>query len=64
VIFFMDGLAIRPMLWEMCQRVADGGYLVLLPDLFYRSGLHPQMVPAQVFSPISPKSKRLGSKVL
>jgi carboxymethylenebutenolidase len=38
VIFFMDGPGIRPTMWEMGQRLADGGYLVLLPDLYYRSG--------------------------
>ena len=26
VIFFMDGLGIRPVLWEMGQRLADAGY--------------------------------------
>jgi len=49
VIFFMDGLGIRPTLWEMGQRLADGGYLVLLPDLYYRLGSYPPMIPAQVF---------------
>ena len=39
VIFFMDGLGIRPVMWEMGQRLADGGYLVLLPDLYHLSGL-------------------------
>jgi dienelactone hydrolase len=29
VIFYMDGLGIRPVMWEMGQRLADGGYLVL-----------------------------------
>lgn len=45
VIFFMDGYGIRPALWEMAQRLADGGYLVLLPDLYYRDGPYDQMVP-------------------
>ncbi len=38
MIFFMDGLGIRPAMWEMGQHLADGGYLVLLPDLYYRLG--------------------------
>jgi carboxymethylenebutenolidase len=46
----MDGLAIRPVLWEMGQRLADSGYLVLLPDLFYRSGPYAPMNPAEIFS--------------
>ena len=41
VIFFMDGLGIRPVMWEMGQRLADGGYLVLLPDLYYRRCSYP-----------------------
>jgi carboxymethylenebutenolidase len=49
VIFFMDGLGIRPVMWEMGQRLADGGYLVLLPDLYYRRGSYPPMIPAQVW---------------
>ena len=27
VIFYMDGLGIRPVMWEMGQRLADSGYL-------------------------------------
>ena len=48
--FFMDGLGIRPVMWEMGQRLADGGYLVLLPDLYYRRGSYPPMIPAQVLA--------------
>jgi carboxymethylenebutenolidase len=50
VIFFMDGLGIRPVMWEMGQRLADGGYLVLLPDLYYRNGSYPPKDPVQVLS--------------
>ncbi|HEY2178422.1 MAG TPA: dienelactone hydrolase family protein [Caulobacteraceae bacterium] len=38
VIFFMDAPAIRPALFEMSQRLADHGYYVLLPDMFWRAG--------------------------
>jgi len=38
VIFYMDGLGIRPALFDMGERMARAGYLVLLPDLFYRTG--------------------------
>jgi len=48
VIFFMDGFGIRPAMWEMGQRLADGGYMVLLPDLYYRAGCYLPMLPAQV----------------
>ena len=38
VIMFMDGLGVRPALFEMGERLAAHGYYVLLPDLYYRSG--------------------------
>jgi carboxymethylenebutenolidase len=50
VIFFMDGLAIRPTLFAMGQRLADGGFLVLLPDLFYRAGPYAPLDPKAVFA--------------
>jgi carboxymethylenebutenolidase len=49
VLFFMDALAIRPALLAMAQRLADHGYAVLLPDMFYRWGPYDTMVPAEVF---------------
>jgi len=48
VIFLMDGFGIRPVLWEMGQRLADAGYLVLLPDLYYRLGSYPPKIPSQL----------------
>jgi carboxymethylenebutenolidase len=50
VIFFMDGLGIRPVMWEMGQHLADRGHLVLLPDLYYRLGSYPPMVPAELLA--------------
>jgi carboxymethylenebutenolidase len=38
VIFYMDGIGVRSSLDGMAQRLADAGYVVLLPDLFYRAG--------------------------
>jgi len=49
VIFYMDGLAIRPTLLKMGQRMADAGYVVLLPDLFYRAGPYEPLDPKAVF---------------
>src|SRR3979490_2266463 len=49
-IFYMDGLGIRPTLFEMGQRLADGGYVVLLPDLFYRIGPYEPQKPKEVFA--------------
>jgi carboxymethylenebutenolidase len=50
VIFYMDGLGIRPTIFEMGQRLADHGYVVLIPDLFYRAGPYQPMEPRQVFA--------------
>jgi carboxymethylenebutenolidase len=36
VIFFMDGIGYRPLLAEMAERLAGHGFVVLLPDIFYR----------------------------
>ncbi len=38
VILYMDGIGIRPALFDMAERLASAGYFVLLPDLFYRIG--------------------------
>src|SRR5579859_30242 len=48
-IFFMDGLGIRPTLLDMGQRLADAGYVVLLPDLYYRAGPYEPLDPKVVF---------------
>jgi len=50
VIFYIDGLGVRPVMWEMGQRLADGGYLVLQPDLYYRFGSYPPKVASEVLS--------------
>jgi carboxymethylenebutenolidase len=50
VLVFMDGLAIRPAMLELGERLATHGYYVLLPDLFYRSGPYEPMDPHAVFT--------------
>ena len=37
-IIYMDAPAIRPALFEMGERLAQAGYYVLLPDVFWRAG--------------------------
>jgi carboxymethylenebutenolidase len=49
VLFFMDAPAIRPALFGMCQRLADHGYFVLLPDLFWRAGPYEPFNLAEIF---------------
>jgi carboxymethylenebutenolidase len=50
VLVYMDGLAIRPAMLEIGERLATHGYFVLLPDLFYRSGPYEPMDPHTIFS--------------
>lgn len=38
VLFYMDAPGMREELHDMARRIAAQGYLVLLPDLFYRFG--------------------------
>src|SRR5580698_9129421 len=49
-IFYMDGLGIRPALFNMGQRLADAGHVVLLPDLFYRAGPYAPKDPKAIFA--------------
>ena len=50
VIFFMDAPAIRPALFEMCERLSSHGYFVLLPDMFWRAGPYAPINVAEVFA--------------
>lgn len=34
----MDGIGIRDALFDMAERMAEHGYCVLLPNMFYRHG--------------------------
>ncbi len=57
VLVFMDGLAIRPAMLELGERLSTYGYFVLLPDLFYRSGPYAPMDPHKVFS--DPEARKI-----
>jgi carboxymethylenebutenolidase len=50
VIFYMDGIGMRPALCDMAARLASNGYYVLLPDLYYRSGPTKPFDAATVFN--------------
>lgn len=41
VIVYMDAFGIRPQLGEMAQRLASHGFVVALPNLYYRTGPFP-----------------------
>jgi carboxymethylenebutenolidase len=42
-MLFMDAPAIRPAMFEMGERLAQAGYYVLLPDMFWRAGPYPPL---------------------
>ena len=41
VVVYMDAFGIRPQLGEMMQRLASQGYVVALPNLYYRTPFAP-----------------------
>jgi carboxymethylenebutenolidase len=41
VLVYMDAFGLRPRLREMAERIAAAGYVVLVPNVFYRSGRAP-----------------------
>ena len=63
ILFYMDGIGIRPALFEMAEKMAGHGYFVLLPDLFYRSGPYAPMNAKTVFS-VPSERKELMEKFI
>src|SRR4051794_26621375 len=41
VLVFMDAIGLRPRLEQMADRIAEQGYVVLVPNLMYRGGRAP-----------------------
>lgn len=50
VVFYMDAFGVRPELGSMAQRIADAGFLVALPNLYYRSGAFEPFDKTRVFA--------------
>src|SRR6476620_11214872 len=46
VILSMDAFGLRPRIQDMAQRIADWGYVVLAPNVFYREGTAASLAPA------------------
>jgi carboxymethylenebutenolidase len=49
----MDGVGVRPAMFEIGGRLAEAGALVLLPDLFYRGGPYEAPDPKLLFSDLA-----------
>ena len=45
VLFLMDAIGLRPQLARMAQRIADHGFVVLVPHLFHREGSAGELAP-------------------
>ncbi len=50
VILYMDAGGIRPAMRDMARDLSEAGYVVALPDLFYRYGPYGPFVPREVFA--------------
>jgi carboxymethylenebutenolidase len=50
LLFFIDGIGMRPAMHEMGERMAAAGYYVLQPDLFYRAGAYTSPDPNKLFA--------------
>jgi carboxymethylenebutenolidase len=50
VLFYMDGIGMRPALYPLAERLAAAGYYVLMPDLFYRVGAYTAPEPKKLFT--------------
>jgi carboxymethylenebutenolidase len=57
IIFYMDAPAIREELRDMARRLATSGYYVMLPNLYYRSGVM-ELGPLPA-DPEAPERKRM-----
>jgi carboxymethylenebutenolidase len=51
VLFYMDAFGPRPRLEEMATRIADQGYVVLVPNVFYRQGRAPLLDTSKLMDP-------------
>jgi carboxymethylenebutenolidase len=73
VLLFQDAFGLRPRLHEMADRIAEQGYVVLVPNLFYRAGRAPLFdlsglgdaeKRGQMFEAIGPLMKELTAEVI
>jgi carboxymethylenebutenolidase len=51
VLMFMDAFGLRPRLAEMAGKIAERGFVVLVPNLFYRDAQGPLVTPEELDDP-------------
>jgi carboxymethylenebutenolidase len=59
VMFFADAGGVRPVMQEMAARLAAAGYLVALPNLYYRAGDYEPFDLSTLFS-VRSERQRMG----
>ena len=47
---YMDAMGVRPDLLGMAHRLASHGYVVMVPNLYYRTGPHAPFDPTTAFT--------------
>jgi carboxymethylenebutenolidase len=60
VILYMDAFGLRPRIQDMAQRIADWGYVVLAPNVFYREGKAAELAPKEGMT--SPEGREAAGK--
>ncbi len=58
VLMYPDAYGVRPVMQQMAERIAGLGYVVLLPNVFYRAGDYPPFDKASVWND-PPERERL-----
>lgn len=49
ILFYMDAGGIRPGVFAMAERLSSAGYVVMVPDLYYRCGVYGPLDPMTLF---------------
>ena len=47
VLLYMDAIGLRPRLEEMADRIASWGFVVMVPNVFYRDGTAAELRPTE-----------------